>query len=194
MALPKRSLPRRRSCGTLCRSEFVRDLLVFRPAWRIHEAKTCRLVSAKVVVASFGGRGRSTRWQPSECARWSPLRPWSGSWLAEGSSGAAVRRRALRTGAAVGLSTCAAYSRSQNQSSWLAESRRRLIWSVQTLDNAAMTENVRWTRPAPAPSLAGNAGYASATCDPSNGGAGEPSARSNPHHGRGGDHRAHFDG
>jgi hypothetical protein len=45
------------------------------------------------------------------------------------------------------------------------ESRRRLIWSVQTLDNVAMTENVWLTRPAPVPSLAGNAGYASATCE-----------------------------
>ena len=46
----------------------------------------------------------------------------------------------------------------------------RLIWSVQTLDNAAMTANVRGSRPAPVPSLAGNAGSPSATCDPSNGG------------------------
>jgi hypothetical protein len=66
-------------------------LLVFRPALRIHEAKTSRLVSARVVV--------------------------------------------------------------------------RLIWSVQTLDKAAMTENARWTPPAPEASLAGNSGYASATCE-----------------------------
>jgi hypothetical protein len=65
---------------------------------------------------------------------------------------------------------------------------------VQILDNAAMTENVWSTPPAPVPSLAGNAGYASATCDPSNGGAGEPSQSSNAHYGRSGDHRAHFDG
>jgi hypothetical protein len=82
--------------------------------------------------------------------------------------------------AAVGLSTYAAYSGNQNQSFGLSESRRRLIWSVQTLDNAAMTENVRSTRPAPAPSLAGNAGYASTTCDPSTGAACEPSAKFEP--------------
>jgi hypothetical protein len=65
--------------------------LVFRPALRSHGAKTCRLVSARVVV--------------------------------------------------------------------------RLIWSVQTLDDAAMTANVRWTRPAPEASLAGSAGCSSATCE-----------------------------
>jgi hypothetical protein len=124
-----------------------------------------RLVLPRVVVGLFGGREPSTRSQPSKCARWSPLRPWSGCWLAEDSPGAAVMRRALRTGAAVGRSTCAPSSGDQNQSFGLSESRRRLIWSVQTLDNAAMTANVRSTRPAPEASLAGNAGYASATCE-----------------------------
>ena len=75
------------------------------------------------------------------------------------------RRRALRTGAAVGHSTCAAFSGDQYLSFGLSESRRCLIWSVQTLDNVAMTENVWLTRPAPAPSLARSAGCSSATCE-----------------------------
>jgi hypothetical protein len=40
----------------------------------------------------------------------------------------------------VGLSTCAAYSRSQYQSFWRAESRRRLIWWSRTLDTLSTVE------------------------------------------------------
>jgi hypothetical protein len=88
-------------------------------------------------------------------------------------AGIPPKRRAPRRGAAVGLSTCAAvglstcapFSGDQNQSGSWPRVVVRLIWSVQTLDNAAMTANVWSTRPAPAPSLAGNAGYASATCE-----------------------------
>jgi hypothetical protein len=39
--------------------------------------------------------------------------------------------------AACGLSTCAAFSRGQNLSLWLAEGRRRLIWWSRTLDTLA---------------------------------------------------------
>jgi hypothetical protein len=70
----------------------------------------------------------------------------------------------------------------------------RLIWSVQNLDDAAMTANVWSTRPAPAPSLAGNAGYANATCERCTAALVNPRQSSNPHHGRSVDHRAHFDG
>src|SRR5258708_7400261 len=44
------------------------------------------------------------------------------------------------TSAAFGLSTCAAYSRGQNQSFGLAEGRRRLIWWSRTLDKLATVE------------------------------------------------------
>jgi hypothetical protein len=111
----------------------LRDLLVFRPALRSPEIKTCRLGSA------------------------------------EGSS------------RPVGLSTCAAYFRkSKPVVVALARVVVRLIWSVQTLDDAAMTANVRCSRPAPVPSLAGIAGCSSATCDASNGAAGEPSKSPEP--------------
>jgi hypothetical protein len=53
----------------------VQHLSVFRPALRIHEAKTSRFGVPRVVVASFGGREPSTRCQLSGCAWWSPLRP-----------------------------------------------------------------------------------------------------------------------
>jgi hypothetical protein len=43
-------------------------------------------------------------------------------------------------GATRGLSTCAAYARSQNQSFWLAEGRRRLIWWSRTLDKLSTVE------------------------------------------------------
>jgi hypothetical protein len=96
--------------------------------------------------------------------------------------------------AAVGLSTCAAYSGDQNLSFGLSESRRRLIWSLQTLDNAAMTANVRWTRPAPVPSLAESAGCSSATCERFTVPLVNPRKAGDPLHGRSGDHRAHSDG
>jgi hypothetical protein len=132
----------------------TRDLWVFRPALRLHEAKTS--LASRRVVGLFGGRGPSTRCQPSECARWSPLRPSCGRWLAEGSpappfEGSQVAlvyppadrrcvRGAVGSSRPVGLATSAAYSRSQNQSFWRAESRRRLIWWSMTLDTLSTVE------------------------------------------------------
>jgi hypothetical protein len=95
--------------------------------------------------------------------------------------------------AAVGLSTCAAFSGDQNLSG-LGESRRRLIWSVQTLDKAAMTANVRWTRPAPALSLARSAGCSSATGERFTVRLVNHRKAGDRLHGRSGDHRAHSDG
>jgi hypothetical protein len=66
-------------------SSALRNLSAFRPALRIHEAKTS-LGLPRVVGARFGGRGPSTRCQPSECARWSPLRPSSASVLRDPSA------------------------------------------------------------------------------------------------------------
>jgi hypothetical protein len=51
-----------------------------------------------------------------------------------------VRRDALRMGAAVGLSTSAAFSGDQYQSFGLAESRRRLIWWSRTVETLATVE------------------------------------------------------
>jgi hypothetical protein len=87
----RRNVPGGRRCVRGMGSA-LRDLSVFRPAWRIHEAKTSRLGVPRVVGASLGGREPSISCQPSKCARWSPPRPWCGFELAEGSPSAAVKR------------------------------------------------------------------------------------------------------
>ncbi len=103
----------------------LRDLSVFRPALRIHEAKTRRLgvprvVSAYLVVEDLdelGTLGMCPVVAAAPALRVPGFRGFTCAAVER--SRVALGRRALRTGAAVGLSTCAAFSRGQNLSFWL---------------------------------------------------------------------------
>jgi hypothetical protein len=98
--------------------------LVFRPARRIPEIKTSRFVLAE-------SRRRLIWWSRT-------LDTLSTVEMCPVVAAASVGR--FGSSRPVGRSTCAAYSRSQNLSFWLAEGRFRLIWWSRTLDTLATVE------------------------------------------------------
>jgi hypothetical protein len=109
-------------------------------------------------------------------------------------TGAAVRPRALRAGAAVGGSTCAPFSGDQNPSFGLSESRRpaHLVSADprQRCDDRKRPVDATCTRSEPRMKCR----VLQRDLRALHGGAGESSESQHPHHGRGGDHRAHSDG
>jgi hypothetical protein len=114
--------------------------------------------------------------------------------VAVGKAPTAARRRTLRTGAAVGLSTCAPFSGDQNLSFGLSESRRppHLVGADprQRCDDRKRPVDATCTRTQPRTKCRVRQRDLRAL----HARAGEPSESRDPLHGRSGDHRAHFDG